>query len=499
MGTQTTKKYFYKPAYGASGETEMGYFHAALDVVDSQMPVFPQAYATGTGTSGDPWANNCLNSAYTACPAGGTIYLRAGYYTLASTLTIRYKTVNIIGEGIGKTFIVTSMDHSAAMIVYDDYATLKGFTLDADSQAIEADRYAIKIINGSYITIEDIEVKNAGYAGIEFADCDYTTFRNLYLHDNSWLGLHAAHQVEEGGKHNIFQYIYIWGHTHQGFDDGNDEGPWLTDCDNVYDNIHSWDNGEEGIIFYAMVGGIVSNCHAWDNFLAGLSIQYSTNLSVSNSEFSFNENADAHGIAISYSDNITLSNVSANNNYEYGIRIGHSSNITLNNVRAKNNGYSGITLTDASDGIRLINCQFFDEESKQDYGIYNDELTAWVEVTNCQLLPNVSGATVGSPKMFTREGNNNTTFGTAAPTDGTWRVGDICRKTNTTSTTSPGWVCTTAGTPGTWTAMPNLTVLNQAAGDIQYFDGTNWVRLAKGTANQYLKMNAGATAPIWVT
>jgi len=40
---------------------------------------------------------------------------------------------------------------------------------------------------------------------------------------------------------------------------------------------------------------------------------------------------------------------------------------------------------------------------------------------------------------------------------------------------------------------------SDAQGDIMYYDGTNWVRLAKGTASQFLKMNAGATAPEWVT
>ena len=38
-----------------------------------------------------------------------------------------------------------------------------------------------------------------------------------------------------------------------------------------------------------------------------------------------------------------------------------------------------------------------------------------------------------------------------------------------------------------------------AAGDIFYWNGTTLVRLAKGTAAQTLKMNAGATAPEWVT
>ena len=34
MGAYTTNNYFYKPALGATGETEMGYFDAALDAVD---------------------------------------------------------------------------------------------------------------------------------------------------------------------------------------------------------------------------------------------------------------------------------------------------------------------------------------------------------------------------------------------------------------------------------------------------------------------------------
>ena len=36
-------------------------------------------------------------------------------------------------------------------------------------------------------------------------------------------------------------------------------------------------------------------------------------------------------------------------------------------------------------------------------------------------------------------------------------------------------------------------------GDILYRDGSGLQRLAKGTANQTLQMNGGATAPSWVT
>ena len=45
----------------------------------------------------------------------------------------------------------------------------------------------------------------------------------------------------------------------------------------------------------------------------------------------------------------------------------------------------------------------------------------------------------------------------------------------------------------------NVSLASEAAGDIMYYNGTDWVRLAKGTADQVLTMNDGATAPQWET
>lgn len=47
--------------------------------------------------------------------------------------------------------------------------------------------------------------------------------------------------------------------------------------------------------------------------------------------------------------------------------------------------------------------------------------------------------------------------------------------------------------------VSNLNLTSGAQADIIYHNGTNLVRLPKGTAGQTLKMNAGATAPEWVT
>lgn len=47
-------------------------------------------------------------------------------------------------------------------------------------------------------------------------------------------------------------------------------------------------------------------------------------------------------------------------------------------------------------------------------------------------------------------------FSGAAPTTGTWKRGDVVWHANPSAAAAPGWVCVTAGTPGTWKAMANL-------------------------------------------
>lgn len=48
-----------------------------------------------------------------------------------------------------------------------------------------------------------------------------------------------------------------------------------------------------------------------------------------------------------------------------------------------------------------------------------------------------------------RLGRNSETWGTTAPTFGTWERGDRAYKTDATASASPGWVCTAPGTNGT--------------------------------------------------
>ena len=59
--------------------------------------------------------------------------------------------------------------------------------------------------------------------------------------------------------------------------------------------------------------------------------------------------------------------------------------------------------------------------------------------------------------LLSAESSNFTNFsGTAVPTTGTWKRGDVVLNTTPSAGGTPGWVCVTAGTPGTWKAMANL-------------------------------------------
>lgn len=50
-----------------------------------------------------------------------------------------------------------------------------------------------------------------------------------------------------------------------------------------------------------------------------------------------------------------------------------------------------------------------------------------------------------------------------------------------------------------WGSAPIKVSVGTTAGDILYFNGTSWVRLGVGSPLQFLRQNAGQTAPEWAT
>jgi len=306
--------------------------------------IYPQKWATGDGTVGDPWANSCIESAYTACPTDGTIYLRAGYYELAGVLTIS-KQINIIGEGINKTIIITA----------DDY----GFS-------------PINIDGCDYIYLKDIESKNAHHSGINLWNVNHSTLQNIYAHDSDRNGVHPSGNGAGRNMYNTYQDIYAWDNGEFGFTDGGSSADPELQRNNVYDNIQTWGNGHMGIVLVSMTGGSLINSSAHDNGNFGIYLE------------------EVH--------DLTIENCSAYSNYNTGIRLYKCDNINLSNVIAKNNNVSDTFYTagvyiDSSSGIKFMSCQSYDDRDTplQAYGIGLAGANTNISLVNCKLTPNKEG------------------------------------------------------------------------------------------------------------
>ena len=82
-------------------------------------------------------------------------------------------------------------------------------------------------------------------------------------------------------------------------------------------------------------------------------------------------------------------------------------------------------------------------------------------ILSAKVVGNMSGGSITTPLFGGGTGqttihdrgnswNGKELYGTAAPVAGTWAVGDIVWHQNPAAAGNIGWVCTTAGTPGTW-------------------------------------------------
>ena len=347
-------------------------FKPETGLVYESVTVHPQKWATGTGTVGDPWANDCLNSALTNCPAGGTIFLEAGYYALSTTLTIT-KQINIIGEGINKSIIVLGMDETHGIYINDeDYITFKGFTIDGASQTDDfGDISCIRTDYCDYLTFEDIEVMNAGTIGINLFEINHSSLQNIYAHDNYEHGVHPSSGTTGGNKLNNYQDIYCWDNGVNGFDDYSS----VLTGNNTYNNINGWDNGEHGIAISNQIGSVLSNSSASGNANSGIYLSAVKDSTINNCLFTLN---GVKGIFLTDA----------------------SENVNFKNVIVKNN-FTGISIYNCID-IAFTSCQFYDDREPplQAYGIELYGASKNISLVNCILTPNKKGEIYDSAGLY---------------------------------------------------------------------------------------------------
>ena len=294
--------------------------------------VYPQDYGAGAGTVGDPWDTECCELAYAACPTGGTIFMRAGYYELTGSWGIS-KAINIIGEGMGKTIIVT--DNAIGFYIEANHVTLKGFTINAGAQTNGGGGCGIAH-EGDYAIMEDIEIKDAGTYGLDVSNSDYGLYRNFFIHGCYNCNVHINATTTGKGKYNSYRNFYVWdSEVNVGFgDDGNDS--FTEQTGNIYDNIVAWDNTGSGIGIGYQRGITATNLYStgnggWGIYLVGLEESSITNAM-----------ATLNGITDS----------------TWGVNADTCKKLNLTNIIATNN-YTGIGLDDCSD-IVLTSCQSYD-------------------------------------------------------------------------------------------------------------------------------------------
>ena len=333
--------------------------------------VYPQKWATGDGTVENPWANDCIKKALDFAPAGGTIFLKTGYYILSDVIIIDKK-INIIGEGRDHTIIKTANEFGFE-INKIDYVSIKNLTIDGDAQT-DGQQYltCILIAGSDYVSLEDIEVKNAGYYGINLYQDNHLLCQNIYAHDNYRHGLHPGSDTAGRNKYNTYRDIYAWDNGINGFDDRGISIDPTEETNNVFDNIHCWDNGEYGIAMTEQSGVILSNSTVSGNGKSGM--------------------------WLSTLHNFNISNCSATLNNELGIYLRNSKNVNLTNVIVKNNNisdtdYIGGTKIENSSGIKFTSCQSYDDRDTplQLYGIELYGTNTGISLLNCKLTPNKEG------------------------------------------------------------------------------------------------------------
>jgi hypothetical protein len=307
---------------------------------EETVTVYPQQWATGDGTVENPWTNDCIQKAYDFVPDGGTIFLKAGYYTLSDTITTAKK-INIIGEGRNKSIIILDIAHGSGIRIVTDYCTLKGFTIDGDSQT-DGEQYLSPIGIGycDYALVEDIEVKNAGYYGINIYQVNHSLFQNIYAHDNYRHGLHPGSDIAGRNKYNTYRDIYAWNNGDTGFKDRGIEDFPDEQCYNIFDGINCWDNGHFGIMIGLQRGGVLSNSFASGN--------------------------EEHGIWLYDVEDFNIHDCFITLSGKEGLDIELSKNVNFTNVIIKNNNVSdtdyigGIKIENSS-GIKFTSCQSYDD------------------------------------------------------------------------------------------------------------------------------------------
>jgi parallel beta-helix repeat protein len=205
-------------------------------------------------------------------------------------------------------------------------------------------------------------------------------------------------------------------------------------------------------VFTLVEGNSVNNCGRDGIFLTSVNNAIIRDNVTNNNTFS--------GIYASATIGSTIQNNFSAYNTLYGIHLVSGTGlgrttVTGNTLAANAGGYGVYDNSNGSNNV--ISNNFFTDESSpvvQTTSIYANDNGVVIENNRTLIgtagLPTVAGGTA-------RQILNSWQYLTAAPSTGTWAVGDIVYNSAPASAGYIGFVCTVAGTPGTWKSFGLIT------------------------------------------
>lgn len=406
----------------------------------------------------------------------------------------------IVGTGVraGANSVV-----SAVLVADTSYSSVKGMSVRRVPGS------GIQMINCTRCKIQDCISENNWGMGLEDR---YGTFNEVINSISNYNGYLSGTEINATGRGcivwkstgTLFKGNQTFGNSEYGirvYSQSGDDAP--TRYIHIIDHI-SGDNLKIDIYVYNDSGNLLgielTNCHVhrWNQSFSGspmVALQGTRCHFNGGSLTKYGDIYDSRAIQCSNGDNITVENVSINN-------VTHAFGNSADNTIFRNCTTYSSTITDASGGsVGVAKYEGIDAvhagTGTSDYAITVTAACAITNVTFQGFARNISwnnqsltirdcrsfnttgdairmyGDGVGALQMSGNRWDTSTTpawlgslvkqgsalpvlYDTAAPTTLTWPRGSKCINSSPTVGSPKGWVCTVAGTPGTWVSEGNL-------------------------------------------
>jgi len=379
----------------------------------------------------------------TALADGRPIILKAGTFQRSTAWDLRATGLRVRGGGRGVTFVKQMTANTAGIMVGRYYQSITDFTVINNAQSPSTDTAA----NG-------IEFYKAGWG--TYSRLEVNLFaRGMMIPQATTTGNYVFSCIFDSNKITGFSIKAI---DQTGYLGGNTGSLWRnTYVSNNYTGTIA--ACTENVVKFANCEGMV---------IDQMNIEWVSNANTDILGFESVKAATVRGL---HFEQVTISA------YGSGFIRPYAAKVVINGLAMSwctvtNSGPHAVCkLSTATDSVDLTGFAQHDMTVAGSWYLVNTESGAaggasWFR--QCDTASPFTAAKADLTPMPVVKQINDTIYasrnaagknvitGTAAPTTGTWAVGDTCWNSAPAAGGAPGWVCTTAGTSGTWKAMALL-------------------------------------------